>query len=60
MLEEKQDGESLAILHDLSLNGMFINGKPTKGTRCVLQNNFEIGFGSPTKKCVSSVVLCDV
>lgn len=60
ILEEKQDGESLVILQDLSLNGMFINGKSTKGTKCLLQNNYEIGFGSPTKKCVSGVVWCGV
>uniref|UniRef100_A0A0P4VZK1 Serine/threonine-protein kinase Chk2 n=1 Tax=Scylla olivacea TaxID=85551 RepID=A0A0P4VZK1_SCYOL len=50
MLEEKQDGESLVILEDLSLNGMFVNGKPTKGLKTVLQNNFEISFANPTKK----------
>lgn len=51
VLDEKQDGEPLVILEDLSLNGMYINGKSTKGTnRCVLQNNCEIGFANPTKK----------
>lgn len=50
-LEEKPDGESLVILEDLSLNGMFVNGKSTKEVvKCVLQNNFEIGFANPTKK----------
>ena len=60
MLEEKQDGETLVILEDLSLNGMFVNGKSTtKGVKCVLQNNYEIGFGNPVRKCMCvCVCLC--